>query len=177
MALELPKGTVRVVSYSPEWQRVFQEERDQIQVAIGDYVLEIRHIGSTSVPGLAAKPIIDIGVAVESFEEAIRCIEPLVSLGYEYRGENGIPRRHYFIRTDPIEYHLHMNEIHSWDWIQTTRFRDYLAQHPYAALAYAALKEQLAQQHPTDILAYQAGKNTFIEGVLREALAESDEPG
>ncbi len=176
MALELPKGTVRVVSYSPEWQRLFQEERDRLQAVIGGYILEIRHIGSTSVAGLSAKPIIDIGIAVESFEEANRCIEPLVALGFEYRGENGIPRRHYFLRTHPVEYHLHMNEIHSWDWIQTTRLRDHLAQHPDVALAYAALKEQLAQQHATDILAYQAGKNAFIEGVLREALAEWDLP-
>src|SRR5215217_7868021 len=99
MALEIPEGTVRVVSYSPDWQRMFQEEQGRIQAAVGDYILEIRHIGSTSVPGLSAKPIIDIGVAVASFDEAIRCVEPLVSLGYIYRGENGIPRRHYFIRT------------------------------------------------------------------------------
>jgi GrpB-like predicted nucleotidyltransferase (UPF0157 family) len=171
-----PEGTVRVIAYTSEWQGLFRVERERIQAAIGAYILDIQHIGSTSVAGLSAKPIIDIGVAVESFEEAKRCVEPLVALGYDYRGENGIPRRHFFTRSRPGAYHLHMNEIHSWDWIQTTRFRDYLIQHPDVAVAYAALKKQLAEQYATDIRAYQAGKNAFIEGVLREALAEWDLP-
>lgn len=168
--------SVRVIAYTPEWMRLFEEEQSRLQCVIGDHVLEIRHIGSTSVPGLPAKPIIDIGIAVTSFEEAACCIQPLVALGYTYRGENGIPRRHYFSREEPNRYHLHMNEIQSRDWIQTTGFRDYLLRHPETAAEYGELKQRLAEQYSTDIRAYSAGKDAFIQDVLRAGLAKAGEP-
>ena len=168
----LPTGSVEVRLYTTEWQRLFQEEWARLHAAIGAYVLDIRHIGSTSVPGLAAKPIIDIGIAVIDFEEAARCVEPLVAIGYRYLGENGIPRRHFFIRGEPRTHNVHMNEIDSADWLQTTRFRDYLVRHPEAAAAYGDLKLRLARQFAADLAAYQAGKDAFIKQVLQAALAE-----
>ena len=167
--LGLASGTVRVCPYAPEWARLFEEEAGHIRAAIGPYVLDIQHIGSTSVPGLAAKPIIDIGIAVADFDEATRCVQPLVALGYEYRGENGIARRHYFILGNPRTYHVHMNERASADWQQTICFRDYLRAHSAVAAAYADLKLRLAQQFPTDRPAYQDGKDSFIKQVLQAA--------
>jgi len=169
MVVGLPAGTVQVRPYTVEWRRLFEEEKARITTAIGSAVLDIQHIGSTSVPGLAAKPIIDIGIAVTNFEDATSCVEPLIDLGYRYLGENGIPRRHYFIRGEPRLYNVHMNEIGSPDWIRTTRFRDYLIGHADVAAAYAELKQQLAQQYPSDLPSYHAGKDAFIQRVLRLA--------
>jgi GrpB-like predicted nucleotidyltransferase (UPF0157 family) len=168
----LPTGVVNVLPYTAGWQRLFGEEQARLWAAIGAYVLDIQHIGSTSVPGLAAKPIIDIGVAVADFEEAVRCIQPLVDLGYRYLGENGIPRRHFFVKGEPRTHNLHMNEIHSSDWLKTIRFRDYLRRHPDAAVAYAEIKLRLAQQYATDLAAYQDGKDAFIKHVLDLIRAE-----
>lgn len=90
----LKRGIVELAPYTAEWRRLFEEEKARLQAAIGQYVLDIQHVGSTAIPGMIAKPIIDIGIAVRDFEEARVCILPIEQLGYEYRGEQGIPRRH-----------------------------------------------------------------------------------
>jgi GrpB-like predicted nucleotidyltransferase (UPF0157 family) len=168
----LERGIVKLALYTTEWQRLFEEEKARIQAAIGHWTLDIQHVGSTSIPGVVAKPILDIGVAVENFEEASVCIEPLEQLGYEYCGENGIPRRHFFVMGDPRTHHLHVNEIHSRDWENQVFFRDYLILHPDFAEEYTALKLRLAERFPTDRDAYLEGKAPFIERVLRLARSE-----
>ena len=165
----LETGVVRLVPYTAEWARLFEEEKALLRVAIGQHVLDIRHVGSTSIPGMVAKPIIDIGIAVVSFEEARVCIPPVEELGYEYRGEFGIPRRHYFVKGNPRTHHIHMNEIDSRDWENQVLFRDTLIQQPTLAEEYAALKVELAQRYPTDREAYLDGKAFFIERVLEAA--------
>lgn len=170
MMLGLTRGTVALHPYTEEWPALFRAEVAHLQAAIGAHALDIQHVGSTSIPGLPAKPILDIGVAVENFEAATVCIQPLEAIGYRYRGEAGIPRRHYFVKGDPVTHHLHMNEIHSADWQQQIAFRDYLRQHPEAVHAYATLKAQLASQFPDDRLAYTESKSGFIAGILQKAL-------
>jgi GrpB-like predicted nucleotidyltransferase (UPF0157 family) len=165
----LESGVVRLLPYSDLWPRLYEAEKARIHAAVGRWVLDIQHVGSTAIPGMPAKPIIDIAVAVADFEEARICIVPLERLGYEYRGELGIPRRHYFTRGDPRTHHVHMNELGSRDWGNQVLFRDYLIRHPGQAEAYAALKQRLARQYSTDRDAYLAGKAAFIEGILRRA--------
>ena len=162
----LRRDIVKLIPYTAEWERLFEVEKSLLQLAIDQFVLDIQHVGSTAIPGMVAKPIIDIGIAVTNFEEARICIPPIVQLGYEYRGEYGIPRRHYFVKGDPRTHHLHMNEIDSRDWENQVLFRDYLIQHSGLAEKYAALKMELAQQYPADREAYQDGKTPFIEQVL-----------
>jgi len=170
----LERGIVKVCPYTVEWKRLFEEEKNRLQAVIGEYVLDIQHVGSTSIPGMAAKPIIDIGIAVRNFKEAAVCIEPIEQLGYEYRGENGIPRRHFFVKRDPrTTHHVHVNEVDGRDWENQVFFRDYLIQHPGMAQEYAELKLELAQQFPLDRLAYLDGKAEFIERVLRLARLET----
>jgi GrpB-like predicted nucleotidyltransferase (UPF0157 family)/protein associated with RNAse G/E len=166
----LAKGTVQLQPYTPVWADLYRAEEAQLRAHIGQYVLDIQHVGSTSIPGIPAKPIIDIGVGVANFEEAAVCIAPLQQLGYGYMGEFGIPRRHYFVKGEPRTYHLHMNEVHSSDWQQQIAFRDYLRSYAAVAQAYAELKLRLAQQFPTDRLAYTEQKSGFIFNVLRKAL-------
>ena len=165
----LGRGVVKLAPYTAEWKRLFEGEKALLQTVIGRYVLDIQHVGSTSIPGMLAKPIMDICIAVAGFEEARVCIQPIEQLGYEYRGEHGIPRRHYFEKGNPRTHHIHMNEIDSRDWENQVLFRDYLIRHPGLAEEYATLKAELAQWYPTDREAYLDGKATFIERVLEMA--------
>jgi GrpB-like predicted nucleotidyltransferase (UPF0157 family) len=157
---------VAVVPHSLQWKDLFQEEQERLRTAIGDRVVPIEHIGSTSVPGLDAKPVIDIAVAVRVIEDAADAIPLLESLGYLYRGELGLPGRHYFRRGDPTTHHLHIIEAHSHYWNQYIGFRDYLRLHPETAREYAVLKHQLAARYPNDREAYTTGKSAFITDVL-----------
>src|SRR5579871_440110 len=171
--LGLSSEIVFVCPYTPEWRQVFIEEQARLHACVGNDVLDIQHVGSTSIPGMAAKPILDIAIAVADFEGAARCVQPLELLGYLYRGENGIPRRHYFVKGDPRTHHVHMVEIQSENWATMICFRDYLRQHPDVAQAYEALKQRLAEQFPTNRIAYQEGKEVFIQQVVR--IAQEDE--
>lgn len=165
----LRTGVLKLTPYAVEWKRLFDEERLLLQAAVGRYVLDIQHIGSTSIPGMMAKPVLDIGIAVLQYEEAQVCLEPIKRLGYEYRGEHGMPRRHYFVKGDPRTHHLHMVERGSRDWENMILFRDYLIQHPEVARDYMGLKMALVRRFMGDRKAYQDGKRPFIERVLRLA--------
>ncbi len=164
--LGLEQGIVRLVPYSSEWKEYFEREKAALQSTLGEKILDIQHIGSTSIPGMPAKPIIDIAIAVDDFEDAKVCIPIIESLGYEYKGEFGIPHRHYFVKGNPRLFHIHMSEITSIEWQNTIQFRDYLRAHPGAAQEYADLKQQLALKYPQDREAYLEGKTEFVEGVL-----------
>jgi GrpB-like predicted nucleotidyltransferase (UPF0157 family) len=168
----LEEGTVRLSPYDPEWVKLFNAEKTRLSGVIGVYVLDIQHVGSTAIPGMLAKPIIDIGVAVEDFEQARVCIPPLEALGYIFRGEYGIPRRHYFINGEPHKYHVHINEINGQNWENHVLFRDTLIAHPELARDYATLKTALAARFPTDREAYLEGKAPFIQQVLEAARKE-----
>lgn len=168
----LKRDTVRLTPYTNKWERLFEEEKSRLQGVIGRYVLDIQHVGSTSIPGMVAKPIIDIAIAVKNFEEASVCIKPIEQLGYEYKGENGISRRHFFVKGNPRTHHIHMNEIGSRDWNDQIIFRNYLTHHEEIAKEYSELKMVLAQRYPTDRQAYQDNKAPFIERVLQLARSE-----
>ena len=117
-------------------------------------------------------PIVPLKKAVRNFEQATVCIEPMVQLGYEYRGEHGVPRRHLFVQGDPRTHHVHVNEVHSKNWEALVLFRDYMIQHPEMAQEYAKLKQELAQQFPTDRPAYLEKKSGLIERVLQSARSQ-----
>lgn len=170
----LEKGAVRLVAYDPEWKRLFEAEKASLIEVLGTKTLDIQHIGSTSIPGMPAKPIIDIAIAVTDFEEAMGCIRLIEELGYEYKGEFGMPRRHYFVKGEPRLFHVHMSEIDSLEWQNTILFRDYLCTHEEAAKEYAELKAALASKYPRDREAYLEGKTAFVEGVIRLAGEERE---
>src|SRR5437660_9221324 len=162
-------GEIQLLAFESGWQILFLEERNQLQASIGEYILDIQHIGSTSIPGMPAKPILDIGIAITNFVQGSRCIQPMEKLGYKYKGENGIPRRHYFVKGAPRTHHVQMVEIESEGWRSNLLFRDYLIKNPETAREYASLKQELAKQFATKREAYQAGKDGFIKAVLHKA--------
>lgn len=166
---------VELRPYSQNWPALFELERTAIEHALaiedaGVRALAIEHIGSTSVPGLAAKPIIDIAIAVENFEAASVLVEPLVAIDYEYLGEYGIPRRHYFRRGDPRTHHIHMFEFAGDKWRNHIAFRDYLRSNADVAAEYERLKTELARVHKHDIRTYTDAKADFIQATIRRAL-------
>ncbi len=171
MVVGLKRGIVRVVPYSAEWPRLFEEEVRRRQPALGDVALDVQHVGSTAIPGMPAKPIVDIAVAIRRFEDGAACVKPLADLGYLYKGENGVPGRHYFVKgtEDARTHYLHMLEIDSDEWKEHLVFRDVLRTDRALAEEYAQLKEQLARRYPADRGAYTDGKSEFVTKVLQFA--------
>ena len=162
-----------VVPYDPDWPRQFQREAVAIRAALGELLLEIEHVGSTAVPGLEAKLIIDLIAYVPTFEDGFACVEPLVGLGYEADGEYGIDGRHSFRRyPDGVStHHLHKCARDPAQPRPEVIFRDFLLAHPDAAREYATLKYTLAARHRHERDVYTEAKTAFINDVLRRASA------
>ncbi|HYT25287.1 MAG TPA: GrpB family protein [Actinomycetota bacterium] len=163
---------VELVEYDPSWPKQFAEERDRIQAALGHAALVVEHIGSTAVPGLPAKPIIDIMVGVSDIERSGQAVAALIDLGYDYAPEfeTDIPERRYFYRGIPHSHHVHMVARTSDFFDRHLIFRDHLRTHPEAAAEYARLKRGLAARFRNDRDAYTEGKRAFVETVVEAAL-------
>jgi GrpB-like predicted nucleotidyltransferase (UPF0157 family) len=136
---------------------------------VSDFALGIEHIGSTSVPGLAAKPIIDMSIVIASTEHVLPTVERLATLGYVHQGNLGIEGREAFSNPSGLPaHHLYLCPLGSLGLIDPLKLRDYLRVHPQAAAAYGELKKSLASKFPDDIDSYVSGKTDFILKILRE---------
>ncbi len=170
-----PPRTVQIVDYDPRWPAMFEDEKSRIMDAVGEWLVDVQHVGSTSVPGLAAKPIIDMMPTLRDLGDARHCIAPLEALGYEYvpQFETILPERRYFRRGEVQIYshHVHMVQADTAFWRRHIEFRDYLREHPEAAREYAALKRELAERYRTDRVAYTDAKTEFIRGIEARAAA------
>jgi GrpB-like predicted nucleotidyltransferase (UPF0157 family) len=171
--LGLRRGTVQITPYTPTWAILFQAERACLQEALGDLALDIQHIGSTAVPGLAAKPILDMAIAVAGESAVAECVVRLADAGYTYREYRGPDQGHFFDRGrgQELTHYLHVLLIHEPAWSNYLRFRDYLAAHPAARERYQQLKEDLAAEYPADRATYTAAKAEFVQEVLAAARA------
>ena len=170
-ALGTSGGHVEIVPYSVEWPHLFELEAQRIQAACGDLLPVIEHIGSTAIPGMPAKPILDIMPGLRTHADGLRVIEPLQQLGYDYHGENGIPGRYYFgLRYEQRSvFHVHVFEIGAENWERHLLFRDTLRAHPEVAAEYAALKQALAVRFRDDRESYTDAKSAFIHSVVQQA--------
>ncbi|OKO72207.1 GrpB family protein [Bradyrhizobium sp. NAS96.2] len=169
-------GSIVVIDYDPNWPTLFAQERARIAQALGVFALAVEHVGSTAVPGLPSKPIIDLLVGVQSLEEAKRrCVEPIEALGYIYVPEYAawIPGELFFRKgpPGPWTHHLHVMEPSHPRWEALVVFRDYLRAHPEAARAYADIKRTLAASSNDNIGAYRNGKTAFVEETTAKARA------
>ena len=164
---------VEIAPYDPAWPARFESERKLLTAAVGRHVVgAIEHVGSTSVPGLAAKPIVDIQIGVASLDESLAAFGALEAIGYG----------HAPVRTDVMHYfekrsvgagpcNLQLIPYRSDCWNRRIAFRSYLRSHPEAARGYAALKQRLAEEFRSDIRRYNAGKSDFIRGITERALS------
>jgi len=161
-----------MVPHDPSWRAAYVAESQRVARTIGKTVFAVHHIGSTSIAGIYAKPVIDILVEVLDLSAVDIHSAEMESLGYQVMGEFGIPGRRYF-RKDELGVRTHQIHIFAAGSDQAVRhlaFRDYLIAHPEEARAYSELKRRLAAKHPDDPEAYMDGKDAFIKEIDRRAI-------
>lgn len=163
---------VSLAEPNAKWQAAYAREEMAVRGTLGDLVLEIQHIGSTSIPTIKAKPIIDIAVGVRRLEDGLACIEPMASIGYDYAGTNLVPDDHVFgrdIAGDTRTHLVHVVEHGGTNWRRFIIFRDRLRNRPDIAHEYEALKVELAAKYADNRAAYTAAKGAFIVKIVTEA--------
>lgn len=168
------KRDLSIVPYQDGWQERFEHEAGQLRRVLGQEALRVEHIGSTSIPGMAAKPIIDIMVAVVTIEHPSRLVRSMEGLGYQYKPFDTVPERLFFAKESAPEirtYHLNLTEPTSGFWKNQLAFRDYLRAHKQLAAEYIELKKHIAEEHARTKVLNREAKTEFVKKVL--SLAES----
>jgi len=169
------KRNLNVVPYQSGWKDIYEREAELLLGALGENALGIEHIGSTSIPGIEAKPVIDIMVAVESLERATELVPVVEALGYIYRPHDIIPERMFFARESAPEirtHHLNLTPLGSGFWKNQLAFRNYLRAHADMAAEYVRLKKHLAEEYARTNLLDPDGKTAFVNKVLELAKRE-----
>ncbi len=162
---------VVIEDYNPAWVARFEVLRDQFRAALGEIAIAIEHVGSTAVPHLAAKPIIDVDVVIESRAKLADAIARLAQIGYRHEGDLGIADRQAFAPpSEPIDHHLYVCSAQSSELRRHRVFRDFLRTHAADARAYAELKRQAADRFRNDREGYAQAKTDFVLGILQRAM-------
>lgn len=164
---------VEIVSYDPNWVSQFSMAKAALEGLLGDRVVAVDHIGSTAVPGLAAKPVIDIDITLSSSTDIPSATTDLVNQGYENRGnryDDGVWA--FLLKTTSPQFRVYLCPPANRTHLDRLLFRDYLRQHQETAFRYAALKTQLAEQFPYDGDRYTSGKRQFVLETVRKAMKE-----
>jgi GrpB-like predicted nucleotidyltransferase (UPF0157 family) len=164
---------VKVVPYDSDWPRLYQLEVVRLREALGNEIVSVSHIGSTAIPGMSAKPIIDVLLEVMTISKLDDYNEVMMELGYTPKGEFGIPGRRYFSRNDSNNirtHHVHAFQTGNMGLIRHLAFRDYMIAHPEDADKYAQLKIELAEAFQWDIDGYCDGKDSYVSEMEEKAL-------
>ncbi|MEN1969081.1 GrpB family protein [Lentibacillus sp. N15] len=162
---------VKITPYNEDWPTKFTKEANILEEIFGSEIVDIHHIGSTSIMGLKAKPIIDIMPVVKDINNVALFNDAMKQIGYEVKGENGLPGRRYFQKGgDNRTHHVHIYERDHPDIKRHLAFRDYLRMHPDVAKQYGDLKEALTQRFPHDIASYIKGKEQLVLTIEKKAL-------
>jgi len=170
--LGVRRSKVRLLPHTDEWRFEFKKTARRMQRSLGGKALGVEHVGSTSVPGLHAKPIIDMSLGIARLSDYRMVRKPLAMLGFKLVREPSAlyPHALYVKGTDQhVTHHLHVMRYGGAMWKRDIRFRNYLRTHPDRAKQYAALKKELAEKHANDRTAYTAGKKRFIASVLKDS--------
>jgi GrpB-like predicted nucleotidyltransferase (UPF0157 family) len=164
---------VRIVAYDPAWPAMAEAEIARIGAALGLVAVRLEHVGSTAVPGLSAKPVVDLQLSVDAIEPRERYAEPLERLGYLFVPAPESPDYHFFAKPPqrPRTHHLHVCQAGTAHELRHIAVRDFLRAHPGEAARYADLKRRLVARHPQDRLAYIAGKDEHLTGLEERAVA------
>jgi len=172
------KANITVVPYQSGWIGLFEREADLLRGALGEKALSIEHIGSTSIPGLDSKPIIDIMVAVESLRQATKLIPAVEALGYEHRPHDIIPDRIFFVKEPSPEFrthHLNLTPLESKFWKNQIVFRDYVRANDQIAAEYVDLKKNIAEIYAQTHQLDRDAKTEFVSRMLELARKEASE--
>lgn len=163
--------TVKIEAYNEQWPMIYQEEKSKVERIMADKTIAIEHIGSTAIPGLGAKAVIDFMVGVRDLLEVEPFIDPLARIGYEHVYHEAFPNRRFF-RRGPWRagtHHLHVYVYGSDEWNNQLAFRDYLIEHPEKLKEYDKLKKELSLKYPHDRAAYTSAKHPFINEIIQRA--------
>ncbi|MGG3580891.1 GrpB family protein [Priestia megaterium] len=168
--LGLERGLVKLEPYNNKWSKLFDGERELLSAQLKELIITIEHVGSTSIVGLSAKPIIDIAIGVSSLDVIIELQEKVKALGY-VEVPVSIDGKHVFARykEKKITHFLHVMIYNHNLWIDQISFRDYLRSDLDARIAYITLKEELANKYPNDVISYTNEKKKFVDEILKRA--------
>jgi GrpB-like predicted nucleotidyltransferase (UPF0157 family) len=168
--LGLERGLVKLEPYNNKWSKLFDEERELLSSQLKELIIAIEHVGSTSIEGLFAKPIIDIAIGVSSLDVIIELKEKVKALGY-VEVPVSIDGKHVFARYNEkkITHFLHVMIYNQNLWIDQISFRDYLRSDLDAKIEYIKLKEELANKYPNNVISYTNEKKKFVDNILKRA--------
>jgi GrpB-like predicted nucleotidyltransferase (UPF0157 family) len=169
--LGLKRGTVKLVKHNPKWQENFKSEAKKIKKIFGKDALKIEHVGSTAIPGILAKPIIDIALVVPSLKKAKRYVKKLKEVGYDLKKNDARTERLFFTKgpEEKRTHYLHIGEIGSNYAEEMILFRDYLRNYKDTAKIYSKLKESLAKKYQDRREIYTAKKEKFVKEIVKKA--------
>lgn len=172
--MALQRGIVELDNFSLEWAKDYEKEKKLLKEVLGDRALEIHHVGSTSIKGLNAKPIIDILVAIEDLNMIEEIEELLKEYDYSNRGHQGVEDRYFFAKgpEEARTHYIHFVEPNNNTYYNLVLFKKYLIEHEEYIKKYCDLKQELAEKYPDDRKKYTAGKSEFISEVVRLARDE-----
>ncbi|CAM3740741.1 GrpB family protein [Mesobacillus zeae] len=168
----MTKPEVILIDYNPDWPRKYEEEKNRILEVTGKEIMAIAHIGSTSIKGLAAKPIIDIMAGIKKLKDFEALIQPLDKIGYQYIPKAEFKERKFFRKGlwGRGTCHLHICEIDSNEWKEKLFFRDFLRLHPESVEEYSTFKKELAAKFQFDRARYTEEKGPFVRAIIDKAL-------
>lgn len=169
MSLGLKRGTVLLESHDKQWEEVAVETIGKLNAILGEDAIDIQHIGSTAIPAIKAKPIIDIAVGVDDFNRVLLYNEQLQQEGIVYRGSDVEHQLLYVMgdmKNDTRTHHIHVVKWNGTEWNNYIHFRDYLNANENSALQYQKLKEELESKYAGDRIAYTSGKQDMIDNIL-----------
>lgn len=174
--MALKRGIVMLEEHNDNWKKDYLKEEKLLKKLLKDYIVEIHHVGSTSIDTLKAKPIIDILVVINSLSEIDKIEEILTPYDYANRGQQGVPDRMFFAKgpEDARTHYVHFTEPKSKTYYDQVYFKKYLNEHPEYIEKYCSLKQELASKYADDRKSYTAGKNDFITSVINLAKEEYD---
>ena len=175
--MALKRGIVKLVDYDKKWQEDYKDEEKLLKKVLKDQIIEIHHIGSTSIPGLQAKPVIDILIVIKDLNEIDKIENKLKEYNYENRGQQGVEDRYFFAKgpEDARTHYIHFTEPNSATYYNQVYFKRYLIEHPEYITKYCELKKELACKYADERPKYTKGKNDFITDVIKKAHEEYDD--
>ena len=160
---------MELTSYTNQWAATFQQEKDKLLTLLGIDAFDIQHIGSTAIPGIASKPVVDIMVLLPSIQNVFKYLDSLHNLGYTHSKERSSTERYFFTKGNPVTIHLSLTDKTTSYWDRQLAFRDYLLEHPDTAKEYEILKHSLIERYPSGKDEYSYGKSEFVAAVLKKA--------
>lgn len=172
----LASGTVHLTRFDSQWHRQFDSEARRLRKHLSPTRHTLEHIGSTAVPGLSAKPIIDMAIQIPSLKRLTFWVRRLTQAGYVYKGEYGLPGRHFFTLGTPVTHHLHLVAKDCPHWDRWILFRNYLRACPDEARRYDVMKKALAKKYARNRNAYTKAKTPLVTKLLAKAAKWAQSP-